>query len=66
MKKAQQKAQQKAMEELFDFAYPDQCRELLWEWIRVTVTGGFKRLSSKEKSAILMLYERMDRVLEKS
>jgi hypothetical protein len=56
--------QEKAMEELFDFAHPEQCRELLWEWLRVTVTGGFKRLTSKEKSAILMLYERVDKVIE--
>lgn len=56
--------QQKAIEELYDFANPDQCSEILWEWFRVTVTGGFKKLSRREKSAILMLYERIDKVFK--
>ncbi len=51
--------------ELFDFADMDDARQLLWQWLKVTVTGTFhKELSSSEKAAIIDFYEKLEKLIE--
>ncbi len=51
--------------ELFDFADLADTRELLWSWLKITVTGTYhKELSSSERSAIITLYEKMEKLVE--
>jgi hypothetical protein len=52
-------------EELFDFADMDDARQLLWQWLKVTVAGTYhKELGSSEKAAIIVLYEKMAKLIE--
>jgi len=56
---------QLVIDDLFDFAHLPDIRELLWDWLKVTVTGTYhKDLSASERSAILTLYEKMNRLVE--
>lgn len=56
---------QLVIDDLFDFAHLPDIRELMWEWLKVTVTGTYhKELSSSERSAILILYERLTKLVE--
>ena len=53
------------IDELFDFADLPDVRELLWEWLKVTVTGTYhKDLSASERSAVITLYEKMEKLVE--
>ena len=53
------------MYELFDFAKPEQVKEILWTWLKSTVTGSFsEELSTEEKTAILLLYEKLEKLIE--
>lgn len=53
------------IDELFDFADLQDTRELLWSWLKTTVTGTFhKDLSASERSAIITLYEKMEKLVE--
>jgi hypothetical protein len=55
------------VEELFDFADLDDVRALLWSWLKVTITGTYhKELSATERSAILSLYEKLEKLVEAS
>jgi hypothetical protein len=55
------------VEELFDFADLDDVRELLWSWLKATITGTYhKELSATERSAILTLYEKLEKLVEAS
>ncbi|NCT92959.1 MAG: hypothetical protein GXC72_00920 [Chitinophagaceae bacterium] len=55
---------QKAVAELFDFANPDECKQLLWEWFRSTIVGNYHSLDQSEKDAIAGLYERLNNVFQ--
>lgn len=56
---------QLVIDDLFDFAHLPDIRELMWEWLKVTVAGTYhKELSSSERSAILSLYEQLTRLVE--
>lgn len=56
---------QLVIDELFDFAHLPDIRELMWEWLKVTVAGTYhKELNSSERSAILSLYEHLTRLVE--
>lgn len=56
---------QLVIDEFFDFAHLPEVRELLWEWLKVTVTGTYhKELNASERSAILTLYEQLSRLVE--
>jgi len=51
--------------ELFDLAHLPQVREILWDWLKATVTGSYpKSLSSKERTAIILLYEKVEKLVE--
>ena len=53
------------IDELFDFAHLPEIRELLWEWLKTTVIGSFpKKLTATERSAILGLYEKIEKLIE--
>ncbi len=53
------------IDELFDFACLPDVRELLWNWLKTTVTGTYhKDLSASERSAIITLYEKMEKLVE--
>lgn len=53
------------VDELFDFAAHPELKQLLWTWLKVTVTGTYhKELSSHERSAILSLYEKMEKLVD--
>ena len=53
------------IDELFDFAHLPEIRELLWEWLKTTVIGSFpKKLTASERSAILGLYEKLEKLIE--
>jgi len=61
----EQKDPMLVLDELFDFADPDDARSLLWLWLKTTVTGGFyKQLDRNDREAILVLYEKMLKLVE--
>lgn len=62
---AEMKDPQLVIDELFDFADLADVRELLWGWLKVTVTGTYhKELTASERSAIITLYEKMEKLIE--
>lgn len=51
--------------ELFDLARLPQVRSILWDWLKSTVTGSYpKSLSNKERTEIIMLYEKIEKLVE--
>jgi hypothetical protein len=53
------------IDELFDFADLPDIKELLWGWLKITVTGTYhKNLSATERSAIIDLYEKLEKLVE--
>lgn len=56
---------QLVIDEFFDFAHLPEVRELLWEWLKVTVTGTYhKELNTSERTTILTLYEKLSKLVE--
>ncbi len=55
------------LDELFDFAHLPQLRYLLWEWLKITVSGSYHHLEEpNEKESVLFLYEKMQKLIEAS
>jgi len=55
------------IDELFDFADLEDIRNLLWEWLKATISGGYhKELHRHDKQAILVLYEKLEKLVEAS
>ena len=53
------------IDELFDFADLPDARELLWDWLKTTVTGNYhKQLTTTERSLIITMYEKIERLIE--
>jgi hypothetical protein len=53
------------IDELFDFADLRDARELLWDWLKTTVTGSYhKQLTSTERSALITMFEKIEKLLE--
>lgn len=53
------------IDELFDFAHLPDVRELLWDWLKTTVTGSYhKTLTPAERYAIITLYEKIKKLVE--
>jgi hypothetical protein len=50
--------------ELFDYAHLPELREELWDWLKLTVSGNYKRLSSREQSNFLYFYEHIEKLAE--
>lgn len=56
---------QQVLADLFDFAHLPELKQMLWDWLKTTVTGSYnKTLSNRERSTILLLYEYLDKLLE--
>ena len=53
------------IDELFDFAHLPDIQELLWGWLKTTVTGTYhKNLTASERSAMIDMYEKMEKLVE--
>lgn len=65
LSKVELKNPELVIDELFDFADLQDVRELLWGWLKVTVTGTYhKEFSASERSAIITLYEKIEKLVE--
>lgn len=51
---------------LFDFAHLPDLREMLWRWLKITVTNGYTKnlYQFRDRDAILVLYEYLEKLLE--
>jgi hypothetical protein len=51
---------------LFDYAGLPHLRENLWQWLRLTVTGGYtkKYFDYNDREKIFVLYEHLEKLLE--
>lgn len=54
--------------ELFDYASLPMLKDHLWQWLKLTVTGGYtkKYFNYRERESILVLYEHLEKLLEAS
>src|SRR5260221_5784788 len=52
------------IDELFDFADLAEAQELLWLWLKTTVTGTYhKNLPATDRSVIITMYEKMEKLM---
>ncbi len=56
------------LEELFDFAHLPEWRLLLWDWLKITVSGSYntESITSSERASILFVYEKLQELMEAS
>ncbi len=55
------------LNERFDFAHLPEWRNLLWEWLKLTVSGTYNTASAEsERGNILFVYEKLQRLIEVS
>lgn len=53
------------LNEIFDFAHLPEWRTLLWEWLKITVSGTYNTESAEaERNSILFLYEKLQKLIE--
>lgn len=53
------------LDEMFDFAHLPEWRNLLWAWLKITVSGSYNTESAELKRGnILFLYEKLQRLIE--
>jgi len=54
--------------ELFDYASLPMLKDHLWQWLKLTVTGGYtkKYFDYRQRESILVLYEHLEKLLEAS
>ena len=52
------------IDNLFDFAHLPQVREMLWELLKVMVSGTWSSLDSTTRSDILYFFEKLGKVVE--
>ncbi|MDB5232583.1 MAG: hypothetical protein JWN76_3388 [Chitinophagaceae bacterium] len=51
--------------DFFDFAHLPEVREILWDWLKITVTGGFgKDMRIGERRDLLYFYELLQKLVE--
>ena len=52
--------------EVFDYAHLPDLRNVLWEWLKTTISGNFnkKSLHYKDRESLLAFYEKMQKLLE--
>ena len=51
--------------DVFDFEHLPGIRSLLWDWLKTTVVGNYNReLDKRERSIIILLYEKLQRMVE--
>lgn len=55
------------LEELFDFAHLPEWRVLLWDWLKITVSGSYNTdVDASERKSVLYVYEKLQRLIEAS
>ena len=52
------------IDELFDFAYLPRIRDIYWDWLKATVTKTYDTLSKKEREDMVILYEKLEKLVE--
>lgn len=53
------------LNEIFDFAHLPEWRTLLWEWLKITVSGTYNNESAEtDRNSILFLYEKLQKLIE--
>lgn len=53
------------LDELFDFAHLPELRELLWEWLKITVSDSYSaHTEPNQKISVLFLYEKLQKLIE--
>ncbi len=58
-------APEEVIQDFFDFAHLPEWEEMLWDWLKATVTGGFpKKLTYRERESVLIMYEKMRALLD--
>ena len=50
------------LDEVFDYAHLPEWRSLLWEWLKITVSGTYNTESAEyDRSSILYMYEKLQK-----
>lgn len=53
------------IDEFFSFGHIPQIRDLLWEFLKTTVTGNYpKKLSRRERCDLIHFYEKIEKLIE--
>ncbi len=56
------------LEKLFDFAHLPEWRQILWDWLKMTVSSSYhaETTTSSERASILFVYEQLQKLIEAS
>lgn len=58
-------APEEVIRDFFDFAHLPEWEEMLWDWLKATVTGSYpKKLTYRERESVLIMYEKMKALLD--
>ncbi|MDZ4072362.1 MAG: hypothetical protein U1C70_11105 [Sediminibacterium sp.] len=53
------------LDEVFDYAHLPEWRSLLWEWLKITVSGAYNTESADyDRYSILFTYEKLQKLIE--
>ena len=53
------------LDEVFDYAHLPEWRSLLWEWLKITVSGTYNTESAEyDRSSILYMYKKLQKLIE--
>lgn len=52
------------LHEFFQFVHLPEIRQELWQWLKLTVCEGFHEQSCIDKSNLIYVYERVDKLME--
>ena len=53
------------LDDVFDYAHLPEWRSLLWEWLKITVSGTYNTESAEyDRSSILYMYEKLQKLIE--
>lgn len=53
------------LDEVFDYAHLPEWRSLLWEWLKITVSGTYNTESAEyDRYSILYTYEKLQKLIE--
>lgn len=64
LSKEEQENPQMVLHEFFDFAHLPQVKTMLWQWLACAVTGNIGKLEVDEREEIIILYEKLGRLVE--
>ena len=68
LSKEQRKEPLLVLYELFDYAGLPSLKAYLWDWLKLTLTSGYRKkwVKYRERERILLLYEHLEKLLEAS